>query len=87
MVFIDAIKTEYPAYLELILPLLRPGGLILIDNALMRRAVLPGETDHRGFFADSVVAMRAVNDSLRDRTDIAGMVVPVGDGIVVAVKC
>jgi caffeoyl-CoA O-methyltransferase len=86
MAFIDAIKTEYPAYLELIVPLLRPGGMILIDNALMRRSVLPGAAGDAGFGAASVEAMRAVNASLRDRADIVGMVVPVGDGLIVAVK-
>jgi predicted O-methyltransferase YrrM len=85
MAFIDAVKTEYPAYLELVVPLLRPGGLILIDNALMRRAVLPGSTSSQGFSPASVEAMRAINASLRERADIEGAIVPVGDGLIVAV--
>ena len=86
MAFIDAVKTEYAAYLDLIIPLLRPGGLILVDNALMRRAVLPAAVSDGGFGRDSVAAMRAVNASLRDRADIDGLVVPIGDGLVLATK-
>jgi predicted O-methyltransferase YrrM len=84
MAFLDAVKSEYPGYLQLVLPLLRPGGLLVIDNALMRRAAL-GATDH-GFDAAGVAAMGAINASLRSRTDIVGTVVPVGDGMVIAVR-
>jgi caffeoyl-CoA O-methyltransferase len=86
LAFLDAVKTEYPAYLDLVVPLLRPGGLILIDNALMNRAVLPGATSTGGFAPGSVAAMRELNASLRDRTDIDGTIVAVGDGLVLAVK-
>jgi predicted O-methyltransferase YrrM len=86
LAFLDAVKTEYPGYLELVVPLLRPGGLILIDNALMRGAVVPGAPSDGGFGPASVEAMRRLNGGLRDRTDIAGLVVPVGDGLLVAVK-
>ena len=34
LIFLDAVKTEYPAYLEAARPLLRQGGLLLADNAL-----------------------------------------------------
>ena len=84
MAFLDAVKSEYPAYLELVIPLLRPGGLLVIDNALMRRAVL-GATDH-GFDRAGIVAMMAINASLKARSDLIGTLVPVGDGMVIAVR-
>ena len=40
MVFIDADKNNYPAYLDLVVPLTRPGGLILADNVIRGGAVL-----------------------------------------------
>ena len=45
LVFIDADKTNYPAYYEAVLPKLKTGGLILIDNVLWGGAVLDPKTD------------------------------------------
>lgn len=46
MVFIDADKNNYPAYLDLVVPLTRPGGLILADNVIRGGKVLvAGSTD------------------------------------------
>src|SRR4051812_20649486 len=45
MAFIDADKPAYPAYYELVLPRVRPGGLILLDNMLQAGRVLAPETD------------------------------------------
>lgn len=46
MVFIDADKNNYPAYLDLVVPLTRPGGLILADNVIRSGKVLvAGSTD------------------------------------------
>ena len=41
LAFLDAIKSEYAAYTELVLPLLRPGGLLIIDNSLMAATSRP----------------------------------------------
>ena len=43
LAFLDAIKSEYAAYIELVLPLLRPGGLLIIDNSLMGGNVAAGK--------------------------------------------
>ncbi len=78
--FIDADKSGYDAYFERCLALLRPGGLIAIDNVLWSGAVAQAATD-----ADTL-ALQALNDKLyRDeRIDIA--MVPVGDGLTLALK-
>ena len=39
-VFIDADKTAYPTYYDLTIPRLKPGGLLLLDNVLLRGAVV-----------------------------------------------
>ena len=77
--FIDADKTSYLAYYERLLKLLRPGGLIVVDNTLWSgRVADPKERD-----ADTR-ALRAFNDALhRDpRVDLA--LLPVGDGLTLA---
>ncbi len=77
--FIDADKTGYLAYYERLLKLLRPGGLIVVDNTLWGGEVANPENRE----ADTE-ALRAFNDALhRDpRIDLA--LLPVGDGLTLA---
>jgi len=78
--FIDADKTGYDAYYERCLRLLRPGGLIAIDNVLWSGSVARPAHD-----ADTA-ALQALNDKLRDddRVDIA--MVAISDGVTLARK-
>ncbi len=78
--FIDADKLEYDAYYERCLALLRPGGLIALDNMLWYGAVAQPSTD-----ADTL-ALQRLNDKLhRDpRIDLA--LLTVGDGVSLARK-
>jgi len=79
--FIDADKTGYDRYVELCLQLLRPGGLIAIDNVLWGGSVAdPAAQD-----ADTR-ALRALNAKLHadERVDI--VMLPVGDGLTLARK-
>src|SRR5689334_18721131 len=55
--FVDADKTGYPAYVEEVLPRLRPGGLMVLDNMLRGGRVLSPESDDDR-------AIHAVNESL-----------------------
>ena len=77
--FIDADKTGYLAYYERLLTLVRPGGLIIVDNTLWN-----GEVANPGNREADTVALRAFNDALhRDpRIDLA--LLPVGDGLTLA---
>jgi predicted O-methyltransferase YrrM len=79
--FIDADKANYQNYFERCLKLLRRGGLIAIDNTLWHGRVL----DRRDQSADTR-AIRAFNKKLRRdrRVDIA--LVPIGDGLTIALK-
>ena len=79
--FIDADKANYQRYFERCLKLLRPGGLIAIDNTLWSGRVL----DARSAEADTR-AIRAFNRRLqRDRrVDVA--LLTVGDGLTLALK-
>ena len=79
MAFIDADKPNYPAYYEHCLNLVRPGGLILVDNVLWGGAVAdPTRTD------PSTEALRALNQTMRDDSRIDFSLVPIGDGLSLA---
>jgi caffeoyl-CoA O-methyltransferase len=85
MAFLDAFKSDYPRHLELVLPLTRPGGLIAIDNVLMDGTVATGVAD-RQWTGDAIAGMRELNADLMSRDDLAAWVLPVGDGVAVAVR-
>jgi O-methyltransferase len=81
LAFIDADKTGYREYYEGVLPLVRPGGLVVVDNTLFfGRVVDPAAQD-----ADTR-AVRELNALLRDddRVDIA--MLAVADGVTLARK-
>ncbi len=79
LAFIDADKTGYPAYWEAVVPRIRPGGLIMIDNTLSGGRVLDS-----GHESASVQAVMAFNDrtAADDRVDV--VLVPIGDGLTLA---
>ncbi|EFL23234.1 O-methyltransferase [Streptomyces himastatinicus ATCC 53653] len=75
-VFIDADKANYRRYYESALELVRPGGLIAVDNTLFfGRVIDPSAQD-----ADTV-AIRELNASLRDDHRVELSLLPVADGI------
>ncbi len=78
--FIDADKTGYDAYYESCLALLRPGGLIAIDNTLWSGAVARPATD-----ADTA-ALQALNGKLHRDERIDLSLLPIGDGLTLALK-
>lgn len=82
VIWLDAVKSEYPDYLEEALRLVRPGGLILADNALLRGRVVeePAPDD-----APEVVAMRAFHERLASAPGLVSTLVPVRDGVTVTV--
>ncbi len=79
--FIDADKTNYDAYYERALKLLRPGGLILIDNVLWSGAVADSAKND-----NDTVALRALNHKLHGDERIDLSMLPVGDGLTLARK-
>lgn len=79
--FIDADKPNYVAYYERVVELLRPGGLLAVDNTLWSGAVAdPAVQD-----ADTN-AIRALNDRARDDQRVDISLVPIGDGLLLARK-
>jgi O-methyltransferase len=79
LVFLDADKANYPRYYELSLRLLRPGGLVVLDNTLFFGRVIDStatDPDTRG--------IREVNSRIRDDPRVEISMLPVADGITLA---
>ena len=85
MVFLDGLKGDYPRHLELALPLLRPGGLVVVDNTLLRGTVAASRPDG-GWSETDIETMRRFNADLLHRDDMVSALLPVGDGVLVAVR-
>jgi caffeoyl-CoA O-methyltransferase len=79
--FIDADKTGYDAYYERCLQCLRRGGLIAIDNVLWGGSV----ADPKRRSADTL-ALRALNRKIHRDERVAMSMLPVGDGVTLALK-
>ena len=79
--FIDADKTSYDMYYERCLALLRPGGLVLVDNVLWGGKVADDDDQ-----SDDTVAIRAFNAKLGGDPRIELCMLPVGDGLTIARK-
>lgn len=79
--FIDADKSNYAVYYEQVLQLVRPGGLIAIDNVLWSgRVADPNITDNR------TQVLRRLNAALAADPRIRLSLVPIGDGLTLALK-
>jgi predicted O-methyltransferase YrrM len=81
LVFCDGDKGEYADYLVEAMRLLRPGGIVAFDNALARNRV--GEAGARD---DYTVAVRELGKQVRDDPRLVPAMLPVGDGLLVAVR-
>lgn len=79
--FVDGVKGQYGAYLDLIGPRLAPGAVIVVDNALWSGSV--ADPDNTSAEAR---AIRAFNERLLGDHDLVATLTPVGDGVLVAVK-
>jgi len=79
--FIDADKGNYPGYYERCLTLVRAGGLVAIDNTLWNGWV--ADAAHQ---EDDTRAIRAFNDALLADRRIDLSLVPIGDGMTLALK-
>ncbi|HWS88505.1 MAG TPA: O-methyltransferase [Pyrinomonadaceae bacterium] len=84
LLFIDALKEEYARYLELALPMLREGGVVIVDNLLWGGQVA-GEIRAPEQTA-STQALREFNQIFVRHPQLLSVVLPVGDGLGYAVK-
>lgn len=79
LIFVDGDKREYADYYSEAMRLLRPGGLIAFDNALWHNRVAdPAQRDRE------TVAVRELGKAVRDDERLMSLLLPVGDGLLVA---
>lgn len=81
MVVIDGDKTEYPQYVEQALRLLRSGGVLALDNMLWHDKVADPATRD-----ETTTILRDLGKALRDNDSLLPSLLPVGDGLMAAVK-
>jgi predicted O-methyltransferase YrrM len=83
--FIDGVKAQYGDYLGQLLPRLRRGAVLTVDNVLMSGTVAEGRSD--GHWTDEQIAqMRAFTQRVLGLSELTGTVLPVGDGVLVGVR-
>jgi predicted O-methyltransferase YrrM len=81
LVFCDGDKREYSDYLSEALRLLRPGGLVVFDNALWHdRVADPAQRD------PETVAIRELGKEIQENEELLALLLPMGDGLLVARK-
>lgn len=79
--FLDADKAGYPGYLRECLRIVRPGGLIMVDNAFAFGQLFDAQPTDR-----EVGAVRAFNEIMAQTKELHSIIVPIGDGLWVGVR-
>jgi len=79
--FIDADKANYDNYYERLLKLLRPGGVIAVDNVLWHGRVIDDSDE-----TDDTRAIRALNDKILADERVSMCMTPIGDGVTLVRK-
>ncbi len=79
--FLDADKQSYPLYLKEALRILRPGGLVMVDNAFAFGQLFDAHPTDR-----EAPAVKAFNDLIPQVSGLHSVIVPLGDGCWVGVK-
>lgn len=82
LVFIDADKREYSAYIDLVLPLVRQGGWILADNTLWDGHIIDPAYDKD----PQTRGLRDFNDKIRDDNRLEKVILPLRDGLTIMRK-
>ena len=81
IVFNDIDKEDYPASVEVAVPLLRSGGLFITDNTLWK-----GKVAEEGRGDEATEAVRAFNKLVFSRSDLESVIFPIRDGVTVCRK-
>ncbi len=82
LAFVDALKPEYVAYVEALVPRLAPGALLLADNVLWSGRVSGSRPTAAG--DESTEALRDFNRALLRDPRFVATILPVGDGLLLA---
>ena len=83
LVFVDADKSNYNQYFDLVSPMLRKGGVIVFDNAFAFGFLLDSAPERN---KESVKSLLTFHKKVLDKTDYFTTIVPIGDGMLLSVK-
>ncbi|WP_051940223.1 class I SAM-dependent methyltransferase [Stenoxybacter acetivorans] len=84
LALIDADKAATPHYFERCLKLIRPNGVIAIDNVLSNGRVFQAACETQ---SQSIQILRRFNQSLKEDTRVSAVTLPIGDGLTLVQKC
>lgn len=79
--FLDADKPNYPRYLERLKQLVRPGGLIVVDNTLWSGRVIDPEDQ-----SEATAGIRRLNQMVSTAADLEAVLLPFADGVTVILR-
>jgi predicted O-methyltransferase YrrM len=82
LAFIDADKKEYCDYLDLVLPIMRPGGWILADNTLWDGHIIDPAYDKD----KQTIALRTFNNKVMQDERLEKVILPLRDGLTIIRK-
>jgi caffeoyl-CoA O-methyltransferase len=82
LVFIDADKENYPAYYEAVIDQIRPGGMLIFDNVLWSGKVV--EKAHKS--DEETLALQRVNRIVQQDSRVRNLLLPIRDGLMIAVR-
>ncbi|MDA8018955.1 MAG: O-methyltransferase [Thermoanaerobaculia bacterium] len=82
LAYLDAVKTEYRDYVEILLPKMRPGGLIVADNTLWKGWV--ADPPPEAARDQNTEALREFDRYLMAHPLLTSLVLPLGDGVAIA---
>jgi caffeoyl-CoA O-methyltransferase len=82
--FLDADKENYPGYLRTVAPLLRPGGLLIVDNVLFNGYVLDPLLAEEGLLREASSGLRQFNAELAADQRFDAVMLPIADGLTIA---
>ena len=86
LVYVDCVKQDYPAYLDLVLPKLSARGVIIADNVLWRGLVARVDSEVPESETAKVQALRKFNRAIVSDPRLRGVVLPLGDGVAYATR-
>lgn len=85
-VFIDAAKSKYNEYFDLIDPLLEVNGFLIADNILFRNYVIEPELIEAKRFKKLAEKLHLFNEQMSKRANYHSLIIPVGDGLLCSIK-
>ena len=83
MVFIDADKSNYSRYFDLILPKLNSGGLIIADNVLWSGKVLQKSLPKKD---SETMELKNFNEKVKAEKKVETLLLPIRDGLMICRK-